>query len=69
MALCQTFDLPEDDFLAQAGSVIDVEQWLQAFAFSTLRASACALLTFCRFVLFASCISLYDYVVLNCLVF
>lgn len=36
MALCQTFDLPEDDFLAQAGSVIDVEQWLQAFAFSTL---------------------------------
>ncbi len=36
MDLCQTFALPDDEFLAAADSVIDVDQWLRAFAFSTL---------------------------------
>lgn len=34
--LNQTFALPGPDFLVEAQAVIDVEQWLRAFAFATL---------------------------------
>lgn len=34
--LGQTFGLSGADFLAEAGAVIDVDQWLRAFAFATL---------------------------------
>ncbi len=34
--LCRTFGLPGAELLAGAPAVIDVEQWLRAFAFSTL---------------------------------
>ncbi|MDP2314681.1 MAG: lamin tail domain-containing protein [Pseudomonadota bacterium] len=34
--LGQTFALSEPDFLAEADAVIDVDQWLRAFAFATL---------------------------------
>ncbi len=32
----KTFALPNSDFLAQVGAVIDVDEWLRAFAFATL---------------------------------
>jgi hypothetical protein len=34
--LCRTFGLSGPDFLEAAGEVIDVDQWLRAFAFATL---------------------------------
>jgi len=34
--LCQTFGLSDSDFLEAAEGVIDVDQWLRAFAFATL---------------------------------
>ena len=34
--LCRTFDLSEAEFLDQVGEVIDVDQWLHAFALATL---------------------------------
>ncbi|MFT5681298.1 MAG: hypothetical protein ACI8RZ_002204 [Myxococcota bacterium] len=34
--LCQTFSLSDEAFLKQSDAVIDVEQWLRAFAFATL---------------------------------
>ena len=34
--LCQTFGLPDEEFLEEADWIIDVEQWLRAFAFATL---------------------------------
>ncbi len=34
--LCQAFALSGPDFLEQAGAVIDVDQWLRAFALATL---------------------------------
>ncbi len=34
--LCRTFGLPQPDFGQQVGEVIDVDQWLRAFAFATL---------------------------------
>jgi hypothetical protein len=36
IAMAQTFSLAEPDFLAEANEVIDVDQWLRAFAFATL---------------------------------
>ena len=36
IGLCQTFELSGPDFLEQANAVIDVDQWLRAFAFATL---------------------------------
>ncbi len=35
-ALGRTFDLSGEDFFAEVGEVIDVEQWLEAFAYMTL---------------------------------
>ena len=34
--MCQAFSLPDEAHLEQVGAVIDVEQWLRAFAFATL---------------------------------
>ncbi len=34
--MCLAFDLPDWAFLEDAGDVIDVDQWLRAFAFATL---------------------------------
>jgi len=34
--MCRVFWLPDDEFRAQADDVIDVDQWLRAFAFATL---------------------------------
>jgi len=36
MDLCEMFSLSDGEFLERADSVIDVEQWLRAFAFATL---------------------------------
>lgn len=36
MAFAQAFDLPDEVFRAQIADVIDVDQWLRAFAFSAL---------------------------------
>jgi hypothetical protein len=36
IGLCQTFALPDDAMRLAAPSVIDVDQWLRAFAFATL---------------------------------
>ena len=36
MALAAVFGLSGDDFVAQVGEVIDVDEWLRAFAFATL---------------------------------